>query len=511
MIDATPLVRPFAASRRRRLARQEPLATQRATLMRLIAAARATRFGRDHDFARIASVEDFQALVPLRRYEDFWRDYWQPSFPNLVDCTWPGRIRFFALSSGTTTGRTKYIPVSAAMSRANARAGFDLIAHHLAARPDSRVFGGKIFLLGGSTSLTVEAPGIFSGDLSGIAARTMPWWARPFAFPPTALALLADWERKVERMALLALDQDIRVLAGTPSWLLILLARMAELRAARGEAGGPLPALELLVHGGVNFAPYRRRFEALVKTSGAELREVYPASEGFIASADLGPRDGLRLNLDHGLFFEFVPVAELDSATPTRHWLGNVETGVNYALVLSSCAGLWGYVLSDTVRLVSRAPPRLLITGRTSYMISAFGEHLIAEEVEAAVAAAAAAIGADVSDYAMGAIYPEAGERIGGHLYVVEFAKPEAADAIAYFAQAIDRALAQANDDYRAHRGGEYGMAPPRVLAVEPGFFAAWMKSRGKLGGQHKVPRLISDPALFAALRAFAAANMEGR
>ncbi len=495
--DLTPVFRVLATLRRRRLAGLDPAATQRRVLLGLLRRAEHTRFGRDHGFGEIGDVAAFQEAVPLRRYEQMWADYWQPAFPRLVDVTWPGLVRHFAVSSGTTAGRTKYLPVTAEMRRSNVRAAFDVIAHHLAQRPRSRLFAGRSLMLGGSTALVEEAPGVFSGDLSGIAAATLPAWARGFSFPGPELALLADWEEKLERLARESLDRPIRALSGTPSWLLILLERVQALRRARGGGDDrPYPDLDLLIHGGVRFDGYRRRFEALLAGTGAELREVYPASEGFIAGADRGPGQGLRLNLDHGLFFEFVPLGELDRPSPARHWIADVEPGVDYALVLSSCAGLFAYVIGDTVRLVSRDPPRVLVTGRTAYGMSAFGEHLIGEEVEGAAATAAAAIDADITDFAMMAIFPDGGSSLGRHRWVVEFARPPSADAVARFARVVDETLAARNDDYRAHRADGVGMAAPLVEAVPPGTFAAWMKRRGRLGGQNKVPRIINDPAL---------------
>jgi hypothetical protein len=303
----------------------------------------------------------------------------------------------------------------------------------------------------------------------------------------------------------LCLDQDIRVLTGTPSWLLILIDRILALRARRGDPRPAFPKLELLIHGGVNFAPYLHRFEELLGTSAPDFREVYPASEGFFAAADAGFGAGLRLNLDHGMFFEFVPVEELGRATPTRHWIGNAQPGVNYALAVSTCAGLWSYLVGDTVRLVSRVPARLLITGRTSYSMSAFGEHLIGEEIESAVSTAAARMGADVTDYAMGALFPEPAEPRGRHIYYVEFSQPVARDRLAGFARLLDQELCSRNDDYRAHRSGELAVQTPRVVALMPGSFAAWMRTRGRLGGQHKVPRVIHDRDLLASLDRFSA------
>jgi hypothetical protein len=506
LLDLTPFLKLYARWRAKRLARLDPLAAQRAQLAHLLSEAGATRFGRDHDFHSIRSPEDFRRAVPLRKYDGMWRDYWRADFPVLDDVSWPGRVPYFAVTSGTTGDVTKYIPVTHAMVRSNKKAALDLLVHHIANKPDTRLFGGPNFILGGSTDLVERAPGVLSGDLSGIAIKTVPWWARGRSFPPLDLALIADWEKKVDMLARAAIDRDIRSIGGTPSWLLILFDRMAALRGAKRL---PLkefwPNLELIVHGGVHFGPYKSQFETLLQGSHAETREGYAASEGFVAIQDRGPGEGLRLNLDTGLYYELVPVDELGAAHPTRHWIGDAEPGVNYAIAVSTCAGAWAYIIGDTVRLVSRDPPRLFVTGRTAYSLSAFGEHLIGEEIEEAVSRAAAAIGAEVADYSVGAVFPQGAGDLGGHLYVVEFAGAAPSDAaLKTFAAAIDKFLSEKNEDYAAHRSGGFGMKPPAIQIMRPGGFAAWMKSRGRLGGQNKVPRIINDQELFAGLREFA-------
>jgi GH3 auxin-responsive promoter len=505
MIDGTPLLHVYAAYRRRQLARQDPPSVQERVLKRLVDKAAKTRFGLDHGFDGIRSVADFQARVPLRRFEDMWADYWQPSFPRLVDCTWPGTIPFFAVTSGTTTGETKHIPCSRDIIANHRMATMDLIVHHLHARPRSRLFGGKNFMLGGSTAMNELAPGIHAGDLSGIMASSVPWWAAPFYYPPRDLQTITDWEERIDKAAPASLEADIRAIGGTPSWLLLFFDKLAKLRPEKGRRLASFyPNLEMVVHGGVNFAPYRGAFATLLDGSNAETREVYPASEGFIAVADLGDGEGLRMVVDQGVFFEFVPVDEVDSPSPTRHWLATAEVGVNYALLLSTCAGLWSYVIGDTVRLVERHPARLLITGRTTYSLSAFGEHLIGEEIDDAIAAAARTIAAEVTDYAVGAVFPDGDNAVGGHLFIVEFETGDpGAKRTDVFREALDRRLAERNEDYRVHRKRDYGMRRPSVHAVPPGTFAAWMKSRGKFGGQNKVPRVINKPELFADLRSF--------
>ena len=506
MYDATWLLRLHARRRLRHLARMDANEAQRRTLSSLIGRARGTKFGRDHEFSAIRSVDRYRARVPLRDYDAFWEAYWRAPFPRLADCTWPGLIPWFAVSSGTSTGATKYIPVSREMHRSNVRAGAELLTWHLANRPDSRLLAGRVFMLGGSTGLVRRAPGVQSGDLSGIAAATMPSWARLRYFPPKDLESIADWEEKIDRFAERSLRTEISAVAGTPSWLLIFFERLVEIAGGRRIAD-IYPALELLSHGGVAWAPYRDRFAALLDGARAETREVYPASEGFFAIADGADGAGLRLLLDTGIFYEFVPLDRLGDANPDCRWVGDAEPGVNYALAVTTCAGLWRYLVGDTVTLVERDPPRVLVTGRTSYMLSAFGEHVIGAEVEQAVAEAARAIGATVTDFAAGSLFPEEGGARGGHLYIVELGAEEGGPAAGRrerFAERLDAELARLNDDYAAHRAGGYGMDPPRVRFLAPGAFAAWMKSRGKLGGQNKVPRIVNDPELFAALRGFA-------
>lgn len=489
MIDGTPLFRPLAARRAARLAAMDAAATQEALLLGLLREAATTRFGIAHGFDAIRSVADYQARVPLRRYEQFRAEWWS-GWPVLDNATWPGRIPYFALSSGTSAGTTKRIPVTRAMMRANRAAAFDVLARHLARHPRATPFGGLSFMLGGSTALEEPAPGVRAGDLSAIAAVEVPWFLRPWCFPPAADALIPDWAAKLDRLATTTPVQRVTTLTGTPSWLLVLLENLAERHGTP-----PLPNLQLLIHGGVAWAPYRDRFAALLPP-GCATHEVYPASEGFCAMADRGDGEGLALCLDHGCFFEFVPRAEIDAPNPTRHWAATIETGVDYAVVVTSCAGLWSYVIGDTVRFVGRTTPRLLITGRLSYDLSVFGEHLSGAELDRSVLAACDAAGITLAEYVAGARLD--GPR-GRHVFLIEPASP-AGDA-ARLAPALDAALRAGNDDYAAHRDGGQ-LEAPEVWLLAPGAIARWMAARGKAGGQNKVPRVIADPEAFAAARA---------
>lgn len=505
MIDATPFLRLYARWRNSFLQNHTPTDLQSRQLLSLIRHAADTDFGKQHGFASINTVAEYQRRVPLRSYEQFWSEFWQQPFPRVENRTWPGLVKHFAVSSGTSSGTTKYLACTDEMLASNRKAAFDLLVHHVTNRPQSRILGGKNFLLGGSTELISPSPGVYCGDLSGIVAKDIPWWLRSRYFPPSELTTIKSWEEKIDRFARASLNADIRMISGVPAWMMIFFDALKTLtpNSERGIAS-IYSNLEMVVHGGVNFNPYIDRFRDILAGSQAELREVYPASEGFIAIADRGFGDGLRLNLDHGIFYEFVPLDELDSSDPTRHWIGNVETDVNYAVVMTTCAGLWSYVIGDTVRFVDTETPRVLVTGRTSYYLSAFGEHLIAEEIEDGITTAARAHDLAVSDYSVGPIYPKSEGELGGHIYIVEFAdRTPNSEELTAFTTTLDQRLCQRNEDYEAHRSGGFGLNAPKILTVPNGTFSAWMKSRGKLGGQNKVPRIITKSELLEDLLGF--------
>ena len=483
----------YARQRTRHLAGLDPIVAQRRVLRRLVRAATPTRFGRDHGFRSIATVADFQAQVPLRTYENLWHDYLAAAYPRFDNLTWPGTIPYLALTSGTTQGATKYIPVSPAMVASNRAAAQTMVAYHLAARPESKLFHGKIFFLGGSTNLERPAPGVQQGDLSGIAAAEAGDWLRPFTFPPLDLALESEWDRKLTLLAERSRHEPITMVSGVPSWLLALFRRLLDLTGKRTMAE-VWPGLEAVVHGGVKFDPYRRSFAAILGDPRIRLQETYPCSEGFVAFGD-PTTDLLRLVFDHGIFYEFVPVGELASERPTRHWLGNVEVGVNYAIVVSTCAGMWGHIVGDTVRFATLDPPLLSFTGRTRYTLSAFGEHLISEEMEAAIAAAADASDASVRDWHVGPVFEGA---LGHHHFIVEFAEPP--PDLGRFREVLDAELCRRNADYQAHRVAGVGLPLPALTMTRPGGFDAWLRAEGKLGGQHKVPRMDNSGSLTAAM-----------
>ncbi|HEV3385877.1 MAG TPA: GH3 auxin-responsive promoter family protein [Gemmata sp.] len=459
---------------------------QHNTLLKLVHHARNTKFGYDHDFSRISSVADYQARVRIREYEWYWNSYWKDAYPNLDNVTWPGKIPYYALSSGTTSGVTKYIPVSWEMVQSNKKTAFTTIALFRHANPNAKLFTGKFFFLGGCTDLRKHPDGSLAGDLSAIAATEVQEFLRPYVFPPLSVSLLTNWEEKLARFTELSVREPITALSGVPSWMLALFDRIKRYTGKKTIAE-VWPKLRLIIHGGTKFDPYRELFRKEIGSDEVKYCEVYPCSEGFVATED--PRYGLlRVVPDHNIFFEFVPVEELGNDRPTRHTLADVELGVQYAVVITSCAGVWSYIVGDTVAFESKNPPLLRFTGRTKYFLSAFGEHLISEEVEKGVAHAAQVCGTDVLDFHVGPVYSPDPTKPGHHLYLIEFAGSQ--PDLRRFTKELDEKLNRLNEDYEAHRKDDVAMRTPKVSAVKRGGFEEWMKARGKSGGANKVPRM---------------------
>lgn len=484
----------------RRLARLDAsdiVREQEKALLHLVRRAADTRFGQEHDFAHIRSIRDFQQRVPLRHYEDFWRQYWQSVFPRIQGVTWPDQPPFFALSSGTSTGNTKYLPVTRELLASNRSAALCLFGSLWHRHPKMPLLCGRLFFLGGSTDLTELAPGISAGDLSGIVARETPRWLRPFTWPPLALALCTNWDEKIRQLAQCSRHERITLLAGVPSWLMVFLEEVKRASGA-GSLREVWPDLQVVVHGGVCFEPYRSWFER--ELPQIVLAETYPSSEAFIAFEDLRYRQ-LRLVVDHGIFFEFVPRQELGQPRPTRHTVRDLEPGVDYAVVITTCAGLWAYVLGDVIRFEKRNPPLLRFVGRTGYYLSAFGEHLTGEEIEQAISRTAEYCGTVVADFHVGPVFAQQGVPPGWHRYLVECVPPP--PSLERFAQCLDAQLRQLNADYDAHRLGDVGLGPPEICLVQRGAFADWLRSQGKLGGQHKVPRIDPTGRLTTSLTQF--------
>ncbi len=468
---------------------------QEVVLRKLIRFAQNTRFGKDHDFRFLRTVADYQKRVPVREYEQFWAEYWNADgrYPEAsFNATWPGRTPYFALSSGTTSGATKYIPVTHEMVKSNRKAAFTTMAFFRDAYPHADTFAGKFFFLGGSTVFRPQSDGSFAGDLSGIAAKEITDAVRPYVFPSLELSLLSNWEEKLAKLSEISIHEPITAVSGVPSWMLKLFDSVLK-AAGKTKLIDVWPQLKVIIHGGTKFDSFKNTFREVIGSDEVKFCEVYPASEAFIATQDFRS-NLLRVVPDHDVFFEFVPMeyfenGKLKTDRPTRHTLANLEVGAVYAVLITSCSGIWSYLLGDTVRFESRNPPLLRFTGRTKNFLSAFGEHLIEEEVEKAVAKAAGECGVLTEDHHVGPVFPTDTKQPGHHLYLIEFRGQPPAD-LGRFAEIIDRELCRLNEDYDAHRLKDLTMKKPVVRAVPAGGFGRWMASRGKAGGQNKVPRM---------------------
>ncbi len=464
-----------------------PGPVQDALLRRLVGRLAPTRFGRQHELARVKSVRDLSLALPLHDYADM-RPWWDRARTGEPDVCWPGVVRHWAISSGTTSGE-KYLPVSDATIRSNQRGGFDALVPHLA-QHGGGLFGGKLLFLGGCTAMRQAGP-VWSGDNTGIMARHVPRLLRAWHAPDAAIRAIPDWEEKVRRAAAATLADDLRLVAGVPSW--IVLWGEAALAAARAAGRGAAtlrdlwPNLRLYVHGGVAFAPYRTRVAELFG-DGVQYTDTYSASEGgMLAVQDDPASEAMVPLLDRGAVFEFVPVEDLGSKVPSRVPASLVEPGFEYAVALTTDAGIVSFLVGDTVRFTSTQPLRLVFAGRIAHTLNAFGEHVSGGELDRAIAAAAAAGGAVVDEYAVTVEFPAPGEPKGRHVLLVEWKRAPA--DLGAFAAAVDASLCAGNEDYATHR--VHGLRPPLAVALPPGAFLAWMRRRGKVGGQHKVPRVL--------------------
>ncbi len=476
--------------------RNEPHLAQLEVFQSLVRSARYTEWGRMHDYGSIRDPRMFQERVPIQTYDDVkpWVERLRRGEQNLL---WPTDIRWFAKSSGTTGERSKYIPVSReALEDCHYRGGKDLIALHYEQFPDSKLYQGMSLVIGGSSTIERLRPDAYSGDLSAIIIRNLPVWVELRRTPVIETALLENWEEKVEMIARESIREDVRCIAGVPSWTLVLLKRILEI-TGKQHIVEVWPNLELFMHGGVSFRPYRAQFEALIPSSTMNYLESYNASEGHFGVQDRFGADDMLLMLDYGIFYEFMPMDQLGRDNPRTLLLDEVKAGEQYALVISTNGGLWRYMPGDTVRFTSTAPYRIQVSGRTRSFINAFGEELIVENADRAIDAACRATGATVSEYTAAPIHMGADAR-GGHEWLVEFDR--APHDLQRFMSVLDHTLRELNSDYDAKRRGDMVLRPPVLQVLAPGTFHAWMKQRGKLGGQNKVPRLCNDRTYVDAL-----------
>jgi hypothetical protein len=474
------------------LFKKYPVEVQTESFQKLVDEAALTRFGLEHNFSNIRSIKDFQQVVPIRTYEDFkpYIDLLREGQQNVL---WPSKLKWFAKSSGTTDAKSKFIPVTQeALEECHYKGGKDLLALWYNLKPDAKLYAGKTLVVGGSSKINPFNEEGYTGDLSAIIIRNLPIWVELRRIPSRDIALMENWEEKIEAMAQATKEEDVSILAGVPSWTLVLLKRIMELKGTN-NIKEIWPNLELYMHGGVSFKPYRAQFEKLIPSPNMGYVETYNASEGFFAIQDQLNSEELLLMMDYGIFYEFLPVEEIGAKNPRTVGLNDVEIGRNYALIISTNAGLWRYMVGDTVKFTNKFPFRIQVSGRTKHFINAFGEELMVENSDYAIQQASIKTGALVSDYTAAPIYM-GDDAQGAHEWAIEFEK--APDCINSFRTELDNALKSVNTDYEAKRAFDLNLRAPEIRVLPQGSFYNWLKKNGKLGGQHKIPRLSNERGL---------------
>ncbi|NOR88080.1 MAG: hypothetical protein GQ527_10755 [Bacteroidales bacterium] len=457
---------------------------------KLIFAAKGTEYGKKYDFESIQNYQEYIKRVPINTYGSLkpYIDRLRLGEQNIL---WPSDVKWFAKSSGTTAGKSKYIPVSRhALEECHYKGGKDLLSIYLNNHPDSLIFDGRSVAMGGSHNITeVNNEEYYDGDLSAILIQNLPFWAQIMRTPNLEIALMDEWESKIEKMAWSTMQHNVTILSGVPSWTMLLMQKVLEI-SGEEHLKTVWPNLEVFVHGGVKFDPYRKQFCDLIGPGGINYQESYNASEGFFGIQDRSDSSEMLLMLDYGIFYEFIPMTDIEQENPSTIQLGDVEKGVNYALLISTNAGLWRYKIGDTIKFTSINPYRFVITGRTKYFINLVGEELILDNAEKALKIACKKCNAVVNEYMAGPSFGENGGPVG-HEWMFEFVEPPNDSAV--FADAFDNALKSVNSDYEAKRYKDLLLQPPIIHSLPSGTFYAWLKKRGKLGGQHKVPRLINQ------------------
>ena len=470
------------------LYKKYPVEVQNEWLFRLLHSAEDTEWGRKYSFSDIQSADEFRSRVPISSYDDL-----EPWIMRMrqgeTDVLWPGKVQWFAKSSGTTSSKSKYIPVTEeALQDCHYKGGKDLLAVYYHSYPETEFLSGKTIGVAGSIQEENDTSDSFAGDLSAILMSNLPMWAHLSKAPKLSIVIMDEWQEKLEKIVEHTLDEDIRAISGVPSWMLVILRRALEV-SGKKKIKDLWPNFELIVHGGVSFAPYAQQFEEICG-SDVHYQEVYNASEGFIAMQDDFTRDDMLLMLDYGIYYEFLPMDQLNSDHPQTVELKDVEIGKTYALVITTNAGLWRYMIGDTVVFTSTNPYRIKINGRTKSFINAVGEEVIVENADEAIQHACKLTGAVVMEYTAAPVYFSNKEK-AGHEWLIEFEK-EPRD-IEVFAEYLDNGLKSVNSDYEAKRYHNMILMPPRVHNLPKGTFMKWLKKNNRLGGQYKVPRLSND------------------
>jgi len=467
---------------------ENPVAAQREVLQDLVTSAQYTEFGRKHNFKSLYNIKAFKQAIPIHEYDDL-KPYIQRIMDGEQNLLWNTPVNWFAKSSGTTSEKSKFIPVSEeSLEDCHFKAVKDVLTMYYEFNPFSDLLTGKGLVIGGSHTVHQLNDESHYGDLSAVLMQNTPFWGSWIRTPELSIALMDEWENKIEKLANHTIQENVTSISGVPTWTIVLFRRILEI-TGKQNISEVWPELELYMHGGVSFVPYREQFEKLI---GRQIHylEMYNASEGFFAAQDNPNSDGMLLFTDHGIFMEFMPIEEYGKDDPQTIGLQEVEVGKNYALVISTNGGLWRYCIGDTIQFTSLYPFRIKVSGRIRHYINAFGEELIVDNTDKAISMACEQTGAIVNDYTAAPVY-FADDENGAHQWLIEFEKePPRLD---HFTYELDLALKSLNSDYEAKRYKDIALRLPLLQSLKKGTFSAWLKEKGKLGGQHKVPRLSND------------------
>lgn len=486
------------------LFRKYPVEVQSELFEKMIHLGAETEWGKKYQYGLINNYNHFKEKVPLQEYNDL-KPYVDRLISGEQHLLWPTETKWFAKSSGTTENRSKLIPVTKdSLEECHYKGGKDLLALYYENHPNRKLYKGKHLIVGGSAQINHLTADSYFGDLSAIIVKNLPWWAEIRRTPSKDIALMSQWEEKIEKMAQSTIHEDVYILAGVPSWTMVLANKVLEI-SGKNNLKEVWPNLELFMHGGVSFEPYKAQFERLIPDPKMNYVETYNASEGFFGIQDQINSNELLLMLDYGIFYEFIPMSSFDGVNSVEAVdLAGVELDVNYAIVISTNAGLWRYIVGDTVKFTSKTPYRFKITGRTKSFINVFGEELIVENADKAIARAANKIGTVVREYTVAPVFMDGLEN-GAHEWLIEFT--HVPDDVSRFQLLLDEALRELNSDYDAKRYNNFVLGPPIIKVLNAGTFDNWLKSIGKLGGQHKVPRLSNSREIVEQILHVAASN----
>ena len=490
-MNLTPLMKPVFKRRVNKISKYATNAEdiQRSVLKRLVSAAASTEWGIKHGYSTIASYEQFAKQVAVQDYESL-KGYIDRMRRGEKNVLWKGGCKWFAKSSGTTNDKSKFIPVTpAGLHNAHYKGGFDVVAQYVANNPQSRIFSGKGLILGGSHAPNYNLQGSLVGDLSAILIENCSPFVNMMRVPAKNIALLSDFEEKMEKIARATCNVNVTNLSGVPSWMMAVLKHMLDI-TGKSSVEQLWPNLEVFFHGGVAFTPYREQYLQIIRKSDMKYMETYNASEGFFGIQNDPTDPAMLLMIDYDIFYEFIPFEDIDSPNPRVLPLWEVEVGKNYAMLISTSCGLWRYMIGDTVRFTSKDPYKIVISGRTKHFINAFGEELIVDNAEKGLQKACAETGAQVLEYTAAPVFMDADARCR-HQWLIEFSKEP--DSLEEFTRILDVTLQQINSDYEAKRFKNKTMQQLEIVVARGGLFNDWLKSKGKLGGQHKVPRLSNS------------------